>query len=77
MIALEVLASPNPLIFTHMIRAEDLEELWALGVSTVPVIHNMSPGWQDPPGAVRRPPRPADRRRLRCRGRRTPSNTYS
>ncbi len=34
-----------------MIRASDLEQLWALGVKTIPVIHNSEPGWHDRPVA--------------------------
>ena len=50
-VALEVLASPNPVLYTHLIRAADLQSLWQFGVLTVPVIHNSSQAWQDPPAA--------------------------
>jgi len=48
-VAIEVLSSPNPVAVTHMIRASDLNELWSLGVKTIPVVHNSEPGWHDPP----------------------------
>lgn len=48
-IALDVLASPQPLLFTHLIRARHLADLWKLGVATVPVVHNARPGWLDSP----------------------------
>jgi glycosyltransferase involved in cell wall biosynthesis len=50
-VALDVLASSNPIVLTHMIRAADLRLLWDHGVRTVPVVHNAEPSWQDPPGA--------------------------
>jgi len=54
-VATEVLASPEPLLFTHMIKADLLRSLWERGVETVPVIHNMRPSWQDPPAAFDHP----------------------
>ena len=48
-IALEVLTSPTPILYTHLIRAEDLRMLWDYGVITIPVVHNSVPGWQDSP----------------------------
>lgn len=50
-VAMEVLASPIPLLYTHLIRASDLRYLWSRGVLTIPVIHNSQPGWHDPPTA--------------------------
>ena len=52
---MEVLASPEPVLFTHMVSAELLRPLWARGVQTVPVIHNSKPSWQDPPKAFKNP----------------------
>jgi len=48
-LALAVLASPSPLLFTHMVRASDLAALWRWGVLTVPVIHNAGTAWLDAP----------------------------
>lgn len=53
-IALEVVASPSPVIYTHMIEAKLLRELWTWNVFTIPVIQNSQPGWQDPPSAFDR-----------------------
>lgn len=50
-IAAEILASPEPTVFTHLIRAESLRYLWQRGVKTIPVIHNSQPSWQDSPAA--------------------------
>lgn len=50
-VALEVLASPSPVLFTHLTNARHLRVLWELGVSTVPVVHNSQPSWQDAPQA--------------------------
>jgi glycosyltransferase involved in cell wall biosynthesis len=48
-VALEVLASPTPVVYTNLIRVRDLEVLWRCGVRTIPVIHNSRPGWHDAP----------------------------
>jgi glycosyltransferase involved in cell wall biosynthesis len=48
-VAMGVLGSPTPVLFTHLITARDLVALWEWGVVTVPVIHNSRPGWQDDP----------------------------
>jgi glycosyltransferase involved in cell wall biosynthesis len=53
MIALEVIASPSRVVFTHMIKAEYLRVLWDYGVLTIPVIQNSLPSWQDPPESFR------------------------
>jgi glycosyltransferase involved in cell wall biosynthesis len=50
-IALEVLTSPTRAIFTHLIHSRWLRRLWDMGVQTIPVIHNASPGWQENPRA--------------------------
>lgn len=50
-IAMELLGSPNTLLFTHLVRVPDLITLWSHGILTVPVIHNSEPGWQDSPRA--------------------------
>ncbi len=42
-------------LYTHLIRHEDLEVLWAQGVRTVPVLHNARPGWADPPACYNTP----------------------
>ena len=47
-IALEVFASPTPVVYTHMVPARLLRRLWVLGVTTIPVIHNSRQSWQDP-----------------------------
>ena len=54
-IAMEVLASPSPVLFTHLIRETHLRPLWDFGVQTVPVIHNSQPSWQDPPSVYDHP----------------------
>jgi glycosyltransferase involved in cell wall biosynthesis len=54
-VAAEVLASPEPLVYTHMIKAEFLRHLWERGVKTVPVIQNARPSWQDSPAAFNHP----------------------
>ena len=54
-VAAEVLASPEPLVYTHMIKAELLRPLWERGVKTVPVIHNSRHAWQDLPAAFDHP----------------------
>ncbi len=54
-IAAEVLASPEPLLFTHMIGAGLLRQLWERGVKTIPVIQNARPSWQDPPRTFNHP----------------------
>lgn len=54
-VAAEVLASPEQLLFTHMIKADDLSQLWAQGVKTVPVIHNTRESWQDAPDSFNDP----------------------
>jgi glycosyltransferase involved in cell wall biosynthesis len=52
-VAMEVLASPEPVLFTHMVKADLLRQLWERGVKTVPVIQNSRPGWQDSPAAFK------------------------
>jgi glycosyltransferase involved in cell wall biosynthesis len=54
-VALEVLASPSPVLFTHLMSARYLRVLWDLGVSTIPVVHNSRPSWQDEPQAFDHP----------------------
>ena len=54
-VAAEVLASPEQLLFTHMIKADELRQLWARGVKTVPVIHNTRESWQDAPASFNDP----------------------
>jgi glycosyltransferase involved in cell wall biosynthesis len=40
---------------THLIEVEDLQFLWALGLETIPVVHNARPGWKDPATAYNHP----------------------
>jgi len=54
-VANHVLQSPVPLLYTHLIRTHYLQYLWSLGVNTAPVVHNMRPGWLDPPSSYNRP----------------------
>jgi glycosyltransferase involved in cell wall biosynthesis len=54
-VALEVLTSPSPVVFTHMIEARELRVLWDYGIYTIPVIHNSQPSWQDPPRSFDHP----------------------
>jgi glycosyltransferase involved in cell wall biosynthesis len=51
----EVLTSPMPVIYTHLIRAADLRHLWRMGIMTIPVIHNSEPGWHDSPESYDHP----------------------
>ncbi len=46
---LATLSSPVPVLYTHLIRARELEKLWKMGVATTPVVHNARPGWLDSP----------------------------
>jgi glycosyltransferase involved in cell wall biosynthesis len=55
LVAAEVLASPESLVYTHLIPAEGLRVLWDRGIKTVPVIQNARPAWQDPPAAFNHP----------------------
>jgi glycosyltransferase involved in cell wall biosynthesis len=54
-VAMEVLASPEPVVFTHMVKADLLRQLWEHGVQTIPVIQNAKPAWQDPPITFKHP----------------------
>lgn len=54
-VALEVLASPSPVLYTHLVHVKDLYPLWSTGVITIPVIQNSQPAWQDPPSAFDHP----------------------
>ncbi|WP_137933316.1 glycosyltransferase [Mesorhizobium comanense] len=49
--ALRMLQNPPAVVYTHLIPAEDLGVLWDMGITTIPVLQNMSPGWTDPPAA--------------------------
>jgi glycosyltransferase involved in cell wall biosynthesis len=53
--ALEILKSPAPTVYTHLIPAKDLRVLWDMGITTIPVIQNARPGWNDPPDAFDSP----------------------
>lgn len=50
-LALELLQASAPVVYTHLVPAADLRHLWNMGIATVPVIQNMSQGWNDPPSA--------------------------
>jgi glycosyltransferase involved in cell wall biosynthesis len=54
-VALEVLASATPVLFTHLIKTRYLRALWKWGVTTIPVVHNSRPSWQDDPFAFDHP----------------------
>src|SRR2546422_324367 len=47
--------APTPILFTHLIKARHLRALWNWGVTTVPVVHNSRPSWQDEPSAFDHP----------------------
>lgn len=46
-VALELNSSGQHTVQTHLIEAEDLRFLWALGLETIPVVHNARQGWKD------------------------------
>lgn len=46
-VALELNQAGQYAVQTHLIEAEDLQFLWALGLQTIPVVHNARPGWKD------------------------------
>ena len=48
-LAAQLIARGNPVVFTHLIKRPQLEELWRAGILTVPVIHNSKQGWEEPP----------------------------
>jgi glycosyltransferase involved in cell wall biosynthesis len=54
-IAAEVLASPESVLYTHLIKIEQLQMLWNLGIKTIPVIQNSREGWQDSPVSYNNP----------------------
>ena len=54
-IAAEVLASPDPVLYAHMIPAGVMRELGQRGVTVVPVIQNSRPAWLDAPAAFDQP----------------------
>jgi glycosyltransferase involved in cell wall biosynthesis len=49
--AWQMLQASAPVVYTHLIAAELLKQLWAFGITTIPVVQNMSPGWNDPVSA--------------------------
>ena len=51
----EILKSPSPVIFTHLVPAGALADLWAMGISTIPVVQNARPAWTDLPDAYDHP----------------------
>jgi glycosyltransferase involved in cell wall biosynthesis len=54
-IASEVLASPDPMLYTHLIKSDQLRFLWERGIKTIPVVHNSWECWQDSPAAYNSP----------------------
>jgi glycosyltransferase involved in cell wall biosynthesis len=48
LIASRVLRSGTPTLFVHLGPETLLRQLWGLGVRTIPVVHNTSPGWPVP-----------------------------
>jgi glycosyltransferase involved in cell wall biosynthesis len=54
-VADEVLASPEPVLYTHLIKVEQLLLLWKRGIKTIPVVHNSRDCWQDPPASYNHP----------------------
>jgi len=55
MVSRQICDSGLNLVLTHLIRSRDLELLWRSGVRTVPVVHNISLGWQEDPIAFAHP----------------------
>lgn len=49
--AFSMLRDANNTVFTHLLPAAELKQLWQMGIMTVPVVHNMNPSWVDPPSA--------------------------
>jgi glycosyltransferase involved in cell wall biosynthesis len=54
-IALKVLQSPVPVLYTHLLRSQYLRHLWSMGVVTIPVVQNSRPSWLDAPTAYNHP----------------------
>jgi glycosyltransferase involved in cell wall biosynthesis len=54
-IAFHVLAPPSSTLYTHLISAQQLRQLWNFGIKTIPVIQNSQPSWQDSPQAFDHP----------------------
>jgi glycosyltransferase involved in cell wall biosynthesis len=54
-VAMEVLASPAPVLFSHLVKARYLRVLWNCGIATIPVVQNSRPSWQDEPSAFDHP----------------------
>ena len=52
-IATEVLASPESVLYTHMIDAGLLRTLWEYGIKTVPVFQNSRQAWLDDVSTLR------------------------
>jgi glycosyltransferase involved in cell wall biosynthesis len=55
LIAGGVLRSGTPTLFVHLGDEPLLKRLWGLGVRTIPVIHNTSPGWPAPAALCNHP----------------------
>lgn len=45
--ALDMWEKSTPRVYTHLIASNALRVLWDMGIQTIPVIQNMSPGWTD------------------------------
>jgi glycosyltransferase involved in cell wall biosynthesis len=48
-------ASGTTVVYAHLLRQNTLEEFWSLGISTIPVVHNMPERWSIAPHLFRRP----------------------
>ena len=47
--AMDMLQASSPVVYCHLIPTDELRRLWGMGVSTIPVVQNMSPGWTNAP----------------------------
>jgi len=54
-IGMNVLSTGDPTIYTHLVPARLLRQLWDMGVTTIPVVQNAQAGWTDPPAGYRDP----------------------
>jgi glycosyltransferase involved in cell wall biosynthesis len=55
LVAGRVLRSGTPTLFVHLGDGQLLKTLWKLGVRTIPVVHNTSPGWPAPAAMYNHP----------------------
>jgi glycosyltransferase involved in cell wall biosynthesis len=54
-VAREIARSGVRVLLAHLLRTSTLERFWRRGVTTIPVIHNMSERWIEDPSSYRRP----------------------